>query len=111
MNHSSITEKLAKKWDVDYYDAERILHALDAKKWTGGEGLASITHAGTIDHGYTDMIAGHNGYWIADSDSNAICYVTNGDPVWTSFDDEDALIECDLDYDGNGKVDFEGHEI
>lgn len=99
MGYSLITEKLAKKWDIDYYDAERVLYALGAVKWAGGEGLSCITHVGTIDNGHTDKIAGHNGYCIVDAESRSLCYVTNGDSVWTSTEDEEAILECGFESD------------
>lgn len=88
-------EKLEKAWGVDRGAVLDILERLDAEKWAGGETLNCITHAGTIDNDSTaDMCYGHTGYWISDGENIAI--VTNGDPLWSSLDDENACIDAGL---------------
>jgi len=81
--------KLQAEWGTDEEDTGRILDSLDAYTWAGGDTLDVIAYAGTIDNGHSDMIAGHNGYWIATSDG-MISHVTNGDSTWCEWDEETA---------------------
>lgn len=86
--------KLAKTWGIKEYQAEDVLSALDAKKWADGD-LSAIKYAGTIDTDATaDKMAGHTGYWIADSDEH-IAFVTNGDHIWADWS-EDISDDCGL---------------
>lgn len=101
-------EKLARKWGLSLEDADRVLIALRAKKWAGGEVLACITHAGVIDNGSSDMIGGHNGYWISNGEQYAM--VTNSDPIWGDWD-EDAALTCGLDWYGSIAEMLIRHEI
>jgi len=92
-----IINKLSGKWGIDYSAAEDVCKRLDVEKWLGGEPWESITHAATIDSDHSDVLHGHNGYWV--SDGEHLAFVTNGDPVWTSLDDEDAILDCGLEWD------------
>jgi hypothetical protein len=101
--------KLANKWGVSEDACRDILRALDAQKWLGGETLESITHAGVIDNDSTaDKLSGHTGYWI--SDGEHIALVTNGDPVWSTLNDEDACRDAGLQW-GEPEEMLAGHEL
>ena len=95
-------EDLGRVWDVNREDVLDILERMDALRWAGGEGIASVTHAGTIDTGHSDMLHGHNGYWI--SDGEYIALITNGDPVWSTLDDEDACLDAGLVWGDPGEM-------
>lgn len=84
MEGKMIHQKLSRAWGISDDDVDRALCRLDAKKWTGREGLEAIVYAGTINNDHSDKACGHNGYWIAD-DNQRVCYVTNGDPVWDDW--------------------------
>lgn len=108
MGMNLIINKLSEKWGVDYDAAEDICKRLDVEKWLGGEPWDSITHAGTIDNYHSDMFYGHNGYWV--SDGEYLAFMTNGDPMWTSLGNEDAVLGCGLDWDEKETLLF-GYEI
>jgi hypothetical protein len=102
-------ERLSKAWAVDREAAKDILARLDAKKWAGGESITAITHAGTIDSDITaDKFHGHTGFWI--SDGEYIALVTNGDPVWSSLEDEDACLDAGLQW-GEAAEMLQGYEV
>lgn len=103
----SITAKLAAVWDISVEDTDRVLEALAAKEWLGGDSLELITHAGLIDNGDADMMAGHNGYWI--SDGECFVYVTNGAFVWCEWSEECAD-DLDLPWGDIGDA-LSGNEI
>lgn len=87
----SMIDRLAAHWGLAPEEATDVLQRLDAVRWAGGEGLDCITHAGTIDTGHSDMMHGHNGYWIADATTGNVCSVTNGDAVWDDWTEDTAI--------------------
>ena len=104
-----IIEKLSTAWGISEEAVRDVLKALDAKAWCGGETLASITHAGTIDNDLTsDKRHGHTGYWISDSEN--LAYVTNGNPMWSTLSDEDACLDAGLNW-GEPEEMLEGYAL
>lgn len=87
--------RLSLAWDVSLDDVVTILIALNVKGWLGGESIERVTHAGWFNDNLTnDKLCGHTGYWI--SDGEYIALVSNGDPVWSSLNDEDACTAAGL---------------
>ncbi len=82
-------EKLRFSFGVTQNDVKSILEMLDADRWFGCCGIDSIKYAGTIDNEDANKVFGHNGFWISD-DSGHIAFATNGDPIWTDWDEEAA---------------------
>lgn len=90
--------RLSLAWDVSPDDVSTILAALNVKGWLGGESIDRLTHAGWFNDSLTDdKLCGHTGYWI--SDGEYIALVSNGDPVWSSLNDEDACTTAGLVWD------------
>jgi hypothetical protein len=85
---NEMTNELAAAWGIDEEQAERVCAMLGVQQWAAGE---PIVYAGTIDNGTGDMVAGHNGYWVAD-DEEHIAFTTNGDAVWADWDEDTAAI-------------------
>ena len=90
--------RLSLAWDVPTDDVTTILTALGVPRWLGGETIDSITHAGCFNHAFItdDKFCGHTGYWISNGETIAV--VTNGDPLWSSLDDEDACTMAGLSW-------------
>ena len=98
--------KIANTWAVSLEDARDIMARMDVNKWLGGDTLAAITHAGTVEGG-GDQSSGHAGYWLRNNEF--ICQITNGDPVWAEWS-EAIADDCGLPW-GDIEEAMLGHEV